>query len=172
MRRGILFLGMVECFVGLGGNLEGSLETMRECVQKIGRFEGVENVFVSRLFLTTPVSDIPQPSFFNAACRFDCRLPLLELWNCLEVLEIQLGKEVKPKNAPRLIDIDLLFFGEVCFRSESLIVPHPCWQDRLFVLAPLAELTGCSFWKSRVQEKLQNFTNPYKEQVIPCGTLT
>ena len=64
----------------------------------------------------------------------------MELWEVMQSFERRIGKIPKPKNAPRLIDLDLLFYGGEMIYSPTLIVPHPRWHERLFVIAPLADL--------------------------------
>ena len=83
-----------------------------------------------------------QREYLNAVCRFETTLSPFELLDALEMIEKALGKRPKPKEAPRVIDLDLIFYGDCQINSPKLTVPHPRWNQRLFVLAPLAELTG------------------------------
>lgn len=131
---------MIDCFIGLGGNFPATLEAMRKSIAALTNTPGIQKVRTSRLYQTAPVSDIAQPPFLNAACRFECELSLEELWKNLQAIEIGAGKHPKPKNAPRLIDIDLLFYGDRTLSSPDLTLPHPHWHERLFVIAPLADL--------------------------------
>lgn len=160
---------MIDCFVGLGGNLPGTFDAMLQVICALAALEGIYSLRTSRLYQTTPVSDQPQPLFLNAACHFQCTLLIKELWQQLQSIECQAGKQAKPKNAPRLIDIDLLFYGDDCFYSTDLIVPHPHWHERLFVLAPLADLVKkVSFIETiDLKEMLSKFSNPHKEKIIP-----
>src|SRR5205814_6337226 len=96
---------------------------------------------VSKLYLTSPVSEIPQPHYTNAACVFQTSLSAHQLFPALQTIEQKHGKTPKAKNAPRVIDIDLLFFGHESYQEEHLQIPHPRWRERLFVLVPLVDLT-------------------------------
>jgi len=162
---------MKSCFIGLGGNFENTLEIMEQALLLLSQTEGIFDLIPSRLFRTSPVSDLPQPPFLNAVAKFDCSLPLLTLFNKLETLEIFLGKKKKEKNAPRLIDIDLLFYGQETFCNEKIIVPHPFWKRRLFVLAPLADLVDVIPFDPliNVQEILREFSNVNQERVSPLS---
>src|SRR5690606_9206171 len=103
-----------------------------------------ENLECSKFYITAAVSDIPQKDFLNAVCRFLTSLGPIEIFKELEKIEILLGKIPKDKNAPRIIDLDLLFYGNKVFYDPilNLTIPHPRWKERSFVLEPLAELVG------------------------------
>lgn len=74
----------------------------------------------------------------------------------------------KPKEAPRLIDIDLLFYGDTVLYSPELVVPHPRWHERLFVLAPLSDLVDTIKlpFAISISELKSKFLNPHRESVI------
>src|SRR5262249_36285678 len=63
-----------------------------------------------------------------------------ELYKELKGIEDKLGKTPKPKEFPRIIDLDILFFGTECYISPELEIPHPRWHKRKFVLIPLSDL--------------------------------
>jgi 2-amino-4-hydroxy-6-hydroxymethyldihydropteridine diphosphokinase len=147
-----------ECFVALGGNLEGSLKAIESSILKIASHPEISNPESSSLYLTRPVSSIPQPDFLNSCLKFKTNLPPLQLFDLLEKIEIELGKSKKPKNAPRLIDIDFLFYGNEVLNYETLELPHPRWKERLFVLTPLNDLMD-------VEELLKSFENVHREEV-------
>ena len=152
------FSKQFSCFIALGGNNQKTLRALRAAVQKITALKNVSNVKTSGLYLTTPVSSIPQDDFLNAALKLTTSLPPLELFFQLEEIERSLGKEKKAKDAPRLIDIDLIFYGNEVIESDRLKIPHPKWKERLFVLKPLSELMDLS-------EMLMHFENKHGEVV-------
>lgn len=163
---------MTDCYIGLGGNFPQTFLTMQQAVQKMALIEGILNISVSPVYCTTPVSDIPQPLFLNAVCRFTCQLSPEKLWETLQEIEKESGKVPKAKQAPRLIDLDLLFFGDKVYYSSALVLPHPKWHERLFVLAPLADLTDTVPLDINVKELLEKFSNPHHEEVEVCALLT
>ncbi len=150
---------MTLCFVGLGGNLGRPLETFRGVLELLDAHKSILDLVCSRVYRSSPVSDLEQPDFFNAVCRFSCSLSAQELFCFLEGVEVIMGKRPKPKNAPRVIDLDLLFYGELVLNSPGLILPHPRWSERLFVLKPLSELTE----RAEVHELLKK---SYEGQVV------
>ncbi len=134
-----------KVYIALGANLGDPFTTFFEVRRKIERLEGIENVRASRLFQTAPISDIPQNDYINAVLSFDCALSLQDLYSKLVDIENALGKEKKSRenhiiNAPRIIDIDILLFGDKVIDTVELTVPHPRMAARAFVLCPLRDL--------------------------------
>jgi 2-amino-4-hydroxy-6-hydroxymethyldihydropteridine diphosphokinase len=152
------FSKKIPCYLALGGNNQKTLITLRAAIKKISALEGIFDVKTSGLYLTTPVSSIPQPDFLNAALKLNTTLPPLDLFDRLEEIERDLGKEKKAKEAPRLIDIDLIFYGNEVLENDKLTLPHPRWKERLFVLKPLSELMD-------LEEVLKHFENKNREVV-------
>lgn len=107
----------------------------------INRLKHAGDGFVSsKFYQTAPISAVPQPDFINCACLFYTPLSFNQITLMLETIEKELGKTPKPKEAPRVIDIDVLFFGDKTFSFKTWEVPHPRWSERLFVLKPLEDL--------------------------------
>lgn len=128
-------------FLGLGANLGNPQKTLEEAISLIQRKLKGENFKASRIYRTKPVDCIPQPDYLNSVAYFETSIPLLQLWAQLQKIEEQLGKKEKPKDHPRLIDIDLLLYGHAYSQNPNLELPHPRMLNRLFVLLPLSELT-------------------------------
>ncbi len=135
---------MKQVFLALGGNLGDPRRAFCQALQAVELLPQTKLLSVSSLYRTKPVSDIPQGDFLNAACLLETGLSADTLFSFLEEIERGLGKVPKPKNAPRPIDIDLIFYGEEKLDTGRLTVPHPRWKERLFVRIPLMDL-GISF---------------------------
>lgn len=131
---------MAEVYVGMGSNLGERKKSLVEALEVLQSHPAISQLRVSRFYETEPLSDIPQPDFINAVCRFETALEPFALLSLLQQIERTLGKVEKPKNAPRPIDLDLLFYGDLEMCTETLEIPHPRWRERLFVLKPLSEL--------------------------------
>lgn len=156
---------MIDAYIALGGNLVGTLQVMQQIVTRLKGMQGIDKLISSRLYKTSPVSSIAQPDYINAVCRFQTNLTLENLWQTLQNLELEMGKKSKPKENPRLIDIDLLFYGEQVLVSHDLILPHPRWKERLFVLTPLADLTDIAPTGGQIKEIMEGFCNPHQEKI-------
>ena len=129
---------LTEAYVGLGSNLgdrEANIRIGVELLGKVGR-----NVTVSGLYETSPSGFGSQPPFLNAACRIWTRLDAFRLLAELKKIEAAVGRRRSFTNAPRVLDLDLLLFGEAVLESPSLTIPHRRMAERVFVLQPLAEI--------------------------------
>lgn len=166
-----------QVYVGLGGNIGDSCTILGQAIEKIALLENVYNLKVSRFFCTTPVSSIPQESYVNAVCSFNTNYSARDLLKELQHIEKILGKKEKRKEAPRIIDLDILFYGVEIYQELELEIPHPRWSERLFVVAPLADLEEHllipdlkkpnSIVLFDVRKYLQNFPNIHDETVTP-----
>lgn len=124
----------------LGGNLgdrEGNLEKAIELLnEKVGRITAV-----SSLYETAAWGKTDQPAFLNQAVALETNFSALEVLDRALNIEQELGRVRKDKWGERLIDIDLILFGdEVINIPDKLQVPHPHMQNRKFVMEPLAEI--------------------------------
>jgi 2-amino-4-hydroxy-6-hydroxymethyldihydropteridine diphosphokinase len=152
-------------YLGLGSNQGFSKKTLIDACYKIRDLNGIFDMNCSHGYLTKPVSDLPQPYFLNMAISFKTTTPPKILFKQLEKIEWELGKVPKNKNEPRIIDIDLLYYGEYQFQSNELIIPHQEIKNRLFVLKPLADLTNTLPDIGDLQYYVDNFSNPNQETV-------
>ncbi len=128
--------------VALGGNYDHSKELVIEALELLKKLSKIE-FKQSSLYQTAAISPIAQSDFINAACSFKTDLSPHDLFHEMEKIEKSLGKVPKPKDFPRPIDLDLLFYEGVFSDRPELTIPHPLWQERLFVLEPLSEITDC-----------------------------
>jgi 2-amino-4-hydroxy-6-hydroxymethyldihydropteridine diphosphokinase len=101
-------------------------------------------VKASSLYRTAPF-EAQGPDFINAVVLVQTQLSPLALLHALQALEQQSGRERPYVNAPRTLDLDVIFYGDVVLETRELTLPHPRWQSRAFVLLPLAEV-----WPARV----------------------
>jgi 2-amino-4-hydroxy-6-hydroxymethyldihydropteridine diphosphokinase len=95
---------------------------------------------VSSIYETEPVGYKEQPLFFNLVCRITPNLPPEELLHLAKDIETRMGRVPSFLNAPRIIDIDILFYDNKIMETQDLTIPHPRLHDRAFVLIPLAEI--------------------------------
>ncbi len=155
-------MGRVRAYVGLGANLGDAAGTLAAAVHALAALPGVRLVGVSRLYATAPVGVTDQPEFRNAVVALevpagpDPPAGALALLIALKGLERAFGRCDGPRWGPRALDLDLLVFGRHTIRVERprearsndptralvqwLTVPHASARERLFVLAPLADL--------------------------------
>jgi 2-amino-4-hydroxy-6-hydroxymethyldihydropteridine diphosphokinase len=131
---------MERVFLGLGANVGDREDTIRRAVSLISEVEDVRLVSTSSLFETEPVGITEQPPFINATAEVETgRLPR-ELFTEIKVIEKKLGRTETVRWGPRVIDIDILLFGQNIIDERDLVIPHPEMTERAFVLVPLSEI--------------------------------
>ena len=130
--------GPVEVYLGLGSNLGGRRQNIRRALQLLGQILSIERV--SSLYETEPVGYEEQPPFVNAVCRVATEVGPFQLLSLVKGIEVAMGRVPSFTNAPRLIDIDILLYGNLIIEAPQLIIPHPRLEERAFVLIPLFEL--------------------------------
>lgn len=128
-----------SAFVALGANLGEAVATVRRALQALGRVPGLRLQRVSSLYRTAP-HEAQGPDFINAVAECATTLSAPDLLRALQDIEDAFGRERPYPNAPRTLDLDLLFYGEGRIQSARLTVPHPRWRERAFVLLPLVEI--------------------------------
>ena len=127
-----------EVYLGLGGNLGDPPATFRKALELLTAFSKV--LKVSKLYRSKPYGFSEQPDFYNATAQISTKLPPLDLLACLQEIEQKLGKKVIRENGPRVIDLDLLLYGDDTLDLPELQLPHPGILLRDFVLRPLHDL--------------------------------
>ena len=130
---------MNTVIIALGSNLGNREFTLRRAVYKIGKV--IRIVRISAIHETKPVDSPPgSPDFLNMVVAGHTSLSPEELLEKLQSIESRLGRRRTVKNAPRTIDLDLVLYGARRMRTRSLILPHPRYLQRSFVMDPLREL--------------------------------
>jgi 2-amino-4-hydroxy-6-hydroxymethyldihydropteridine diphosphokinase len=129
---------MNEVILGLGANEGDPWLQLRLAVARIA--EVVTFGRVSSVYRTAPEGRPDQPDYLNLVCVGQTGLTPMELLQEMQAIERALGRDPRPRNAPRRIDVDLLAFADRVLSSPDLIVPHPRLQERAFVLVPLVEI--------------------------------
>jgi 2-amino-4-hydroxy-6-hydroxymethyldihydropteridine diphosphokinase len=125
-------------YLGMGANLGDRRANLRSALARLAPDSIVEAV--SSLYASEPVGYRDQPEFLNAVARLRTHLDPWSLLTRLKTIEHELGRQGRFRNAPREIDLDILFYDDLTIDDEALVVPHPRLAERSFVLQPLAEL--------------------------------
>ncbi len=128
-----------DIYLALGanqGNREQNLIASLEWLEG----HGVQVIRASGLYETEPVGYQDQGWFLNAVVRVQTDHQPEQLLELIRQVETELGRERTVLNGPRTIDLDILIWGSEVIQTDSLTIPHPRMQDRLFVLRPFAEI--------------------------------
>ena len=130
--------------VALGANLRDAVATVQLALLDLAALPETQLVKASSLYRSAPY-EAQGPDFINAVALVQTQLSPLALLHALQALELQSGRERPYKNAPRTLDLDLIFYGATAMATQELTLPHPRWHERAFVLLPLVEV-----WPERV----------------------
>ena len=153
---------MVEkSYIGLGSNLGDRFENLSKAVELIDKDDSTSVSNVSKIYQSEPKYISEQPDFLNAVIEIETSHSPLDLLNLLLKIEGEIGRIRDKKNGPRLIDLDILFYGNEIIISDNLEIPHPLLYERLFVLKPLEDINSkfvCPVTGKTVFELL-NFTD-------------
>lgn len=126
-------------YVGLGANLGEREAALRKALATLGQYPGTRVLRVSPLYGSAPV-DAGGPDYLNAVAEVATTLTPEALLQALQAIEQSAGRERPYRNAPRKLDLDILWFGDQVIDTPTLTVPHPRMAERAFVLRPLADL--------------------------------
>ena len=128
-------------YVALGSNLGDRDRQLAAALAALSATDGIEVVAVSPVYETDPVGPPPQGPYLNAAVRLRTALtPGALLDRLLEIEAAQGRSRGSTRDAPRTLDLDLLFYGDQTLAEPDLEVPHPRLAERPFVLEPLCDL--------------------------------
>lgn len=127
-------------YLGLGSNQGTREKNLEGAIRSIGECEAIQIQSISSYYDTQPWYYENQSRFLNACIEIRCDLSALELLAQLQKIEQEMGRVRTIKNGPRIIDLDILVFGEEIHDLEILKIPHPGILERPFVLVPLVEI--------------------------------
>jgi 2-amino-4-hydroxy-6-hydroxymethyldihydropteridine diphosphokinase len=126
-------------YLSLGSNVGDREANLRAAIAAL-EGAGVCVRLVSSLYETEPVDFLEQPWFLNCVVEGETELKPLALLRALREIEVKMGSKKLIAKGPRLIDMDILLYGEETINTSELQVPHPRMMHRRFVLEPLAEI--------------------------------
>lgn len=129
-----------QAFLSLGGNIGEPVTAMAAALKMLDADAKTTVAAVSSLYRTPPWGKTDQPDFINAAAALDTTLTPRELIELCLASERALKRERRERWGPRIIDIDILTFGDLQVDEPGLQIPHPRMLQRAFVLVPLTEI--------------------------------
>ncbi|GAB3330919.1 2-amino-4-hydroxy-6-hydroxymethyldihydropteridine diphosphokinase [Marilutibacter aestuarii] len=133
----------IRAYVGLGANLGEAEAAVRAGLAALDRLPSTRRVAVSRLYRTPAWGLVEQPDFINAVAALDTALAPGRLLESMLDIEREAGRDRRhdtPRWGPRVLDLDLLLYGDAVIESPGLQVPHPRLHERAFALLPLLEI--------------------------------
>jgi 2-amino-4-hydroxy-6-hydroxymethyldihydropteridine diphosphokinase len=125
-------------YLALGTNVGDRAGNLHRALDALA--DSFDIAAVSPVYETEPAYQLDQPRFYNQCCRATTKLSSQDTLAHLKGTEVALGRVPGPRNGPRSIDLDLLFYDDLALETSELTVPHPLLHERAFVLVPLADV--------------------------------
>ena len=129
---------MATAYLGLGSNMGEREINLLKALSLLG--QETQLIKTSSIYETKPVGYKKQASFLNMVCLVSTELTPGNLLRSIKQIEENLGRKPSFRNAPRIIDIDILLYDNTIMKMRDLVIPHPRLVERAFVLIPLAEI--------------------------------
>lgn len=131
----------VRAYIALGSNLKDPVAQIKIALESINSLAQTANFVSSSFYRNPPMGPSDQPNFVNAVVGFDTSLEPQDLLEALLAIETDQGRvRTAQRWGPRVIDLDILLFGDCQINKEHLTIPHPGLCERVFVLLPLYEI--------------------------------
>jgi len=131
---------MATCYIGIGSNIGDRQKFIDSSIAELKKVRGLRVTRLSSIYETLPVSDIPQEKYLNGVIEIETSIRPKALLKELNRIEEIFGRKRTIRNAPRTIDLDILYYGDERIDEKDIVIPHPKISEREFVLKGLREL--------------------------------
>lgn len=131
---------MAILYAALGSNLGDKENYLKEAIKLIAAIKGAIILAKSSFYVTRPVGGPTQDDYLNGVIKIETNLSVENCLGEFKKIEKNIGRKERPRNYPREIDIDILFYDDRIINSADLVVPHPRLHEREFVLKGLNEI--------------------------------
>ncbi|MCI5588710.1 MAG: 2-amino-4-hydroxy-6-hydroxymethyldihydropteridine diphosphokinase [Lachnospiraceae bacterium] len=162
--------GWHDVYIGVGSNMGDSLQNIKDAMDMISSDKKNRDIRVSDMIKTKPYGVKEQDDFLNCAAYFKTIMQPKELLYFLQDIEKKLKRERIVHWGPRTIDLDILFYDDMIYQDDELIIPHPEINKRDFVLQPLCNISPHlvhPLYRRRVSELLDDLKskNDYERTI-------
>lgn len=130
-------------YIGIGSNLGDRLLNINKSVRYLDSNKRITVKKVSHIYETFPQGGPKiQPKYLNAVAKIKTSLSPLDLLEQIKIIEKKLKRNTAVRWGPRTIDLDILFYNDLIFINDKLVIPHPLLHKRIFVLKPLCDIAA------------------------------
>lgn len=129
---------MIPVFIALGSNIEPRLQYLSSAIDQLQTLGKVKKI--APLYRSSAYGVKEQSYFLNSACILSTNFLPLDLLKALKDIEGKIGRKERFHWGPREIDLDIIFYSNETVEEEELVIPHPDYKNRRFVLQPLADM--------------------------------
>ena len=131
---------MAICYIGIGSNLGDREKNVKGSIRRMNRIDGISVLKRSSIYETEPQGGPPQGKFLNSCVKIRAELKPQDLLKALKLIEREMGRVKTARFGPRVIDLDILLYGDIRVNRRNLKIPHPRMLERDFVLRLLKEI--------------------------------
>ena len=150
-------------FLSIGSNIGNRIKNIKSSVAHLTETCNIKVVNFSNLYESEPLYNIKQRKFYNIVVKCMTNLKPNELLNFVKDIEFKIGRKPKLKlNMPRIIDIDILTYDDICLNTSSLQIPHPKLNERKFVLMPWLDISP-TYIITRFNKNVQELMDVIKD---------
>jgi 2-amino-4-hydroxy-6-hydroxymethyldihydropteridine diphosphokinase len=157
-------------FVALGSNVGDREKNLKTAVEKL-ETKNNKVVLKSNIYKTEPYGEVKQDDFYNAVVGILTPFQPLALLNVLKTIEIEMGRTKTEKWGPRVIDLDIIMYGEYVIDDKDLKIPHPDFRNREFVLKPMTEIGRMMVDPVTEKTVAELYTELNQNKAVKVGTL-
>ncbi|UCE27768.1 MAG: 2-amino-4-hydroxy-6-hydroxymethyldihydropteridine diphosphokinase [Candidatus Coatesbacteria bacterium] len=158
----------VIAYIALGSNLGDRIKNLRTALDSLSSSAGVYEAYKSPVY-ESPAAEVPdQPDFLNRVVEVETWIGPHELLARCQEVEKKMRRKKTREKGPRVIDVDILLFGDAVLNDKDLVIPHPALTERAFFLVPLMDLAGNIFIPGtglRISDALAELA-PYKLEKV------
>ena len=134
-------MGQHIVYLSIGSNIGDKKKNIVTAISLLRKHNRMDVVCVSSLYKTQPQNYTDQDWFVNAALEIKTLLEPQELLTVLKAVEKELDRDGKPfRYGPRIIDLDIVYYDDLIFKTKHLEIPHPRMHERCFVLIPICDI--------------------------------
>lgn len=154
-------------YLSFGSNINNRKKNIEKALAELAR-NNINQIKISSYYKTSPVGP-KQRDFYNLVGKFKTYLTPKELLNRIKEIENYLGRLKTVKWGPRIIDIDILFYGNKIIKEKNLTIPHKEIQNRIFILQPLNEIAPAfvhKLYKKQIKTLLKSASAKSKDTAI------
>lgn len=136
------YIVSTKVILSAGSNAGDSLKHLNAAIALLNQSGSIEILTSSSVYRTDPWGKTNQDVFYNQALLAVCKVGVAELMQIILKVEENIGRVRVEKWGPRIIDIDIILFGDSIVNTEQVIIPHPHFRERAFVLKPSVEIAS------------------------------
>lgn len=136
---------MIDCWLGIGANIGNPLKQLQQAATALSILEDSVWIAGSGIYCSPPLGPQDQPDYLNACVHMRTRLAPKKLLKALKQIEKTMGRCSTRRWGERVIDLDILLYGDAIITDTELTIPHPGIEYRAFVIVPLSEITPANF---------------------------